>query len=199
MINYEQLKKEINKIDFDKYPAHYPYVGLDCLEVGDPLIVDIGGGGTVKNVLNWICDNRGGKLITLDLCTEPRTEMVIGDESMGDSGAGDYSSKTGLYQQLQAISGIDEIWTYHNMGAYEYFTGVHEGDIDLYFDDGTHHSEYLIPLFNEVLKFCGSEALVGTHDKEDPEMKDFVDWLKKNPLLEIANDKDSQSLIMRVK
>lgn len=194
----DEINNELKDISFDSYPAHYPETGIRYITKKNPILVEVGGGGTAKNILQFIAQNDGGKLITIDLCTTPRTIMRIDNKDVGDSGAGDYSSKIELYNKLLSKPTISRYFEYHNIDAYTYFTTKHKDMIDFYFDDGTHHSDYLIPLFEKVIPFCNKGAIIGTHDKGDPNMKVFCEWLLKHERVseEIPN---GESLLVRLK
>lgn len=193
-----KLKDEINKIPFNNFVRHHPKLKLDIFGKPNMTFVDIGGGGTAKDILLWISDN-GGHLTTIDLCTEPRTDMKINEKSVGDSGAGDYSGKMDLYPLLLKNPEISKVFNYYNMDAYEYFNKHHKGDIDFYYDDGTHHSDYLIPLFTKVMTFCKSGAVMGSHDKNEPEMKEFINWIKNHERVAEVHNDDPQSIFVVLK
>lgn len=192
----KELKEIINKIEFNKYPCHYPDIGLDQLNNRKCVLIETGGGGTAKNCLNYVAEH-GGKVITLDLCTKPRTEMLINGSVMGDSGAGDYSVKKSLYEVMCDMEGLKPFWEYHNIDAYTFFK-TYTDTIDFYYDDGTHHSKYLIPLFELVISKCNSDAVIGTHDKNEPEMKDFCTWIKTHPKVKEVIERGN-SLIVKIK
>lgn len=195
----EQLMNEIRKINFDKYPAHYPESGINYVNPKDGLVlVDVGGGGTTKNHLSWVAEKKvNAEVISIDLCTPPRTDMTINGKFVSISGAGDYSTKTELYKQLCDSAIIPHFFTYINQDAYEYFK-TFDKKIDLFYDDGTHHSDYLIPLFERVLPFCNNGAIIGSHDMQEKEMKEFGDWLLAHPNLELIKN-TGQSILLRVK
>ncbi len=199
MIN-DKLKKAIKRIDFNKHARQRPYCGLNHLkDWGDRLFIETGGGGTAEMILGHISES-GGKLITIDLCHKPRISIKFKDETTGLSGDGDYSSKVELYKQMENEPEIMKVWEYHNIDAYTFFEKVYTGPIEYYFDDGTHYSGYLIPLFKDfIIPRAVSGAIIGTHDRGDPQMIEFVKWLKEHERVDKVIDRDASTLMVILK
>lgn len=200
MVN-EKLISEIEKIEWKKYPTHCPYNGLNILgDWKNRLFIETGGGGTAKELLEHIA-KYGGKLITIDLCHKSKEPVYLKEKEVSLCGLGDYSSKKELYQEMQKSKEISKVWTYYNMDAYKFFETIYTGPIDYYYDDGTHTSDYLIPLFKDfILPRAVSGAIVGTDDAPEEEMQEFVEWLKNHEKIdEVFGDKNSRTLVVRIK
>ena len=191
----KELKEALEKIEFSKkeYNLQNPHIifpGEDCL------IIEGGGGGTTKRYLDHIV-NHGGRLITLDMCTKPGDKIYMKEEHVGSGGKGDYSEKRKLYKMLIEDKVISKCFEWHDGDIYTFFKNRPKLEIDYYFDDATHESKYLLPLFELIIPMCKIGAIIGTHDTRDTQMKEFVDFLRKHEKLKIVQDRNN-SLFCKV-
>lgn len=202
-------KSDVEAINWLDYPGQEPYMGLDLIKTPNIVYIEGGGGRSTKHVLNQVIE-LGGKSVVIDLCLPANKPVIINGEDWGiHYSAGDYTPKKELYKKI-AESPLKNIFECYDMDIMDFWKQMESSKsfrhkilngkdkIDFYFDDGLHHSKYLIPLFKIIIPLCNKDAIIGSHDTNDVDMSEFRTWLLNHPELEIAKD-DTNTLMMRKK
>ncbi|MDP2692246.1 MAG: hypothetical protein Q8O88_01240 [bacterium] len=206
----KKLEDAIKKIDFNRHNIQNPSIGLHLLKKRDIVLIEGGGGGSTRDLLNWVAKGGAKKVVTVDLCLASGEAVTLEDGTKTLSGAGDYRSKKELFAQLQTDVDISKIFDYYCEDLRTFWLRMQANiefrkrilcgktTVDYYFDDATHDWRYLIPLFENIISICSPGAVLGTHDAAEEEMKRFVSWLEVHPrVAKTIRTDDSMFIILK--
>lgn len=196
-----ELKKELKKINWKRHniqniPSGEQYVSKDNI-----VFIEGGGGQSTKKHLDVVAD-KGGKVVTIDLCTS-RDDKIIWDDTIFSGGWGNYKSKKELFKELEENPIIKKYFNFFYMPTHAFWIKMKndiefrkdilngQDGVDYYFDDATHESNYLIPLFKIVIELCNDGAIIGSHDMKEREMVEFLGWMEENKQLTFFRESQS--------